>query len=341
MKHRLHFFLTLVIMIMSGVQASYGGWLSVEIRDVSGAHNVSGSIGVGETIRLIGIYSSDWKWPEWTYTGDPEIVSSRKDGTELYVTGKSEGATTIRFTASRLNTSTNIYESHTITVNITVWAPDPTSISLPETQGIAKGATVTLTPTFTPVYASKKNLTWTTSDSSIAIVNSSGEVTGVNLGTATITVTTKNNHSATCLVTVAPNIQFADATVKSLCIANWDTSGDGELNTAEATAVKDLGFVFRSNKEITSFNELQFFTGLEDIGGEFYDCSGLTSIIIPNSVTRIEVAFYDCSSLTSVTIPNSLTEIGPYAFENCNSLTSIIIPDSVTIIDTGAFQNCI
>ena len=43
----------------------------------------------------------------------------------------------------------------------------------------------------------------------------------------------------------------------------------------------------------------------------FSDCSGLTSVTIPNSVTSIgEHAFYGCSGLTSVTIPNSVTSIG-------------------------------
>jgi len=33
------------------------------------------------------------------------------------------------------------------------------------------------------------------------------------------------------------NITFADANVKAICVANWDTDGDGELNTTEAAAV--------------------------------------------------------------------------------------------------------
>ena len=48
------------------------------------------------------------------------------------------------------------------------------------------------------------------------------------------------------------------------------------------------------------------------IGEEaFVDCSGLTSVTIPNSVTSIgDGAFIGCSGLTSVTIPNSVTSIG-------------------------------
>ena len=78
------------------------------------------------------------------------------------------------------------------------------------------------------------------------------------------------------------------------------------------------------------------------IGKEvFSQCSGLTSITIPDSVTSIgSYAFYDCSGLTSVKIPDSVTSIGSSAFEDCSGLTSITIPDSVTSIGEDAFRGC-
>ena len=76
-------------------------------------------------------------------------------------------------------------------------------------------------------------------------------------------------------------------------------------------------------------------------GGAFSNCSGLTSVTIPNSVTSIgEWALNNCSGLTSVTIPNSVTSIGEWAFSFCSSLTSITIPNSVTNIGSYAFYNC-
>ena len=57
----------------------------------------------------------------------------------------------------------------------------------------------------------------------------------------------------------------------------------------------------------------------------FSNCSGLTSVTIPNSVTSIgDRAFSSCSGLTSVTIPNSVTSIGSNAFSNCSGLTSVV-----------------
>ena len=107
----------------------------------------------------------------------------------------------------------------------------------------------------------------------------------------------------------------------------------------------------------------------------FYDCSGLTSVSIPNSVTSIgEKAFYRCSGLTSVTIPSSVVYIRSGAFNYCSNLssinvasgnthyssidgvlynyvqdtliqcpgakTSVTIPNSVTSIGSSAFEDC-
>ena len=137
-------------------------------------------------------------------------------------------------------------------------------------------------------------------------------------------------------------ITFADQRVKELCVKKWDTNGDGELSKEEAAAVKDLGTLFKYERDISSFNELQYFTGLTSIGKYAFDgCNSLTSIVIPNSVTSIGYeAFSFCRTLTSISIPNSVTSIGSYAFKYCEGLTSITIPNSVTSIGSYAFYEC-
>jgi hypothetical protein len=73
----------------------------------------------------------------------------------------------------------------------------------------------------------------------------------------------------------------------------------------------------------------------------FYYCSFLKSIDIPEGVTYIgEYAFMGCASLTHITIPEGVTRIGTFAFFACNSLTSVTIPASVTSIGRGAFDYC-
>ena len=73
----------------------------------------------------------------------------------------------------------------------------------------------------------------------------------------------------------------------------------------------------------------------------FEDCKELTSVVIPNTVTRISWnAFDGCTGLKSIVIPNSVTEIGNQAFRGCTGLTNIIIPESVKKIDLSAFAGC-
>lgn len=63
--------------------------------------------------------------------------------------------------------------------------------------------------------------------------------------------------------------------------------------------------------------------------------------ILGDEITKIgSYAFFDCTGLTSVTIPNSVTSIGYRAFGNCSGLTSITIPDGVTSIGEYAFEGC-
>ena len=78
------------------------------------------------------------------------------------------------------------------------------------------------------------------------------------------------------------------------------------------------------------------------IGEEAFNYSKISSIIIPNSVTKIEsYAFQHCTELKSIAIPNSVTTIGSYAFDGCSSMTSVSIGKGTTSISTyGPFVGC-
>ena len=72
----------------------------------------------------------------------------------------------------------------------------------------------------------------------------------------------------------------------------------------------------------------------------FVICLELTSVTIPNSVTRIGIQAFQHCNLTSVTIPNSVISIGDQAFSQCYGLTSVTIPKSVTSIGYMIFGDC-
>ena len=108
-------------------------------------------------------------------------------------------------------------------------------------------------------------------------------------------------------------------------MANWDDTIISNIYNTE------LGYgIITFDNNITSIGRTTF-----------WDCSSLTSIIIPEGVTSIgDHAFYGCSSLTSITIPESVTSIGNFAFSGCSSLAEITIGNGVTSIGDSAFSNC-
>ena len=73
----------------------------------------------------------------------------------------------------------------------------------------------------------------------------------------------------------------------------------------------------------------------------FRECTTMTSVTIPDSVTKIDTsAFARCSNLTTVTIPDSVLSLGSDAFHNCTSLSSVTIGNGVTQIPAGVFDGC-
>lgn len=77
------------------------------------------------------------------------------------------------------------------------------------------------------------------------------------------------------------------------------------------------------------------------IGSHAFFGKGLTSIVLPNSITSIEDdAFSECINLNKINIPNSVTKLGKNAFFNCSSLSHIDIPNLVSTIGESAFYKC-
>jgi hypothetical protein len=114
-------------------------------------------------------------------------------------------------------------------------------------------------------------------------------------------------------------------------------------NTASVT-YKDRNFNSYSgtvNVPATVTHEGQTYTVTAVGRLAFYNCTGLTSVTLPNTVTLLDyAAFYNCTSLTSVNIPSSVTTLGEFCFESCESLASVTIPSGVTAIPRQCFLLC-
>ena len=133
-----------------------------------------------------------------------------------------------------------------------------------------------------------------------------------------------NNQGETSIII------FSDSKVKTICISNWDTDGDGELSELEAAAVTSLGDVFKKSA-IDTFDELRFFTGLTSIGSNAFENSTVKSLLLPESITSLDnYAFLNCMSLTTINLPAALQTVGKGALSGCTAMTSITVDESNT-----------
>jgi len=120
-----------------------------------------------------------------------------------------------------------------------------TGLNLDKTDATLQiGAALTLQPFISPSGADNKNVTWSSSDATVATV-ANGVVTGLSLGTATITATSEADPAirSTCSVTVTPS---AGQVIQ--------VSGDITENTTWYAAAKYMlsGFIYvRSGATLT------------------------------------------------------------------------------------------
>ena len=78
---------------------------------------------------------------------------------------------------------------------------------------------------------------------------------------------------------------------------------------------------------------------VKSIGSFAFSGSGLTDLVIPETVTKIEsLAFCYCKDLKSVTIPASVTEIDGNPFTDCPALSSIVVAEDNPVYDSR--DNC-
>lgn len=119
----------------------------------------------------------------------------------------------------------------------------PENVALNQTNiKISKGSTAELSATVYPSNAINKDVSWSSSNTSVATVDSNGKVTATGIGTATITVKTSNDKTAICNVTVNPflgdancngDIDIDDITLIQKYIADIVTIDDTQLKYAD------------------------------------------------------------------------------------------------------------
>ena len=171
----------------------------------------------GETVQLTATVIpsyADNKTVVWT-SSDEKVAIVDKDGK---VTAAGNGTATI--------TARTISGNHTASVTVTVNIPEKVveiekiTVSTDKKTLTKIGETTQLIVQIEPEDAQKQELTWTSSDERVAMVDKNGKVTAVGTGKAVITVTTKDRkHTATVEIIV----KIADEPTVNL------TTGFGKL----------------------------------------------------------------------------------------------------------------
>lgn len=166
---------------------------------------------------------------------------------------------------------------------------------------------------------------WVSSNPSVALVNTYGEITGVNVGETIITGETINGLKATALVRVE---EFT-----------FDFNGTEGNSTATVTGY------FGSNTEIDIPSEaINYSEGWETptpvtaIGDAAFESSNLTRASIPEGIEIIGNASFVNNELLTVEIPQTVTTIGIHAFSQ-NKISELNLPNNVNSIGAFAFSN--
>ena len=156
----------------------------------------TGTLLIGDTLTITATVTPD------TAT-DKSITWT--SGNEVVATVDSNGKVTAKSVGTAIITAKAGDKSDTCTITVKpIIAVTKVSITPPDSTKIKYGEAIDLVATVEPENATNKNVTWTSSDTTVATVDQNGRVAAQNkAGTATITVTTEDGgKTATCDITV-------------------------------------------------------------------------------------------------------------------------------------------
>ncbi|MBC3887860.1 leucine-rich repeat protein [Acetobacterium paludosum] len=243
---------------------------------------------------------------------------------------------------------------------------DKTSLSL----GVSENAQ--LNATIAPADATNPDVSWTSTDDSIATVGTDGTVNGLKEGLATITVSTQDgNKTATCEVTVKDlkkdiggvTVPFAGETpVKTIATTSqysgtvsWQKkvgSGltalpEGETfdgtNTYQATITLTIKKPYTAADISKNFFKVAGATATNDANTRM-----ITAVFVPTHQYKITndgmITGYSgpggIISVPAMVNHTAVTRVGNEVFKNQTAITEITLPATVTSIETAAFSGC-
>lgn len=281
---------------------------------------------------------------EYTLTwsiSDNSIATVYQNG---MITGKSVGYADLKVKADN-----GVYAM----CRVSVYRPTPTNVNMKSSLAMNVGDTYTLSPVVYPTN-SKYTLTWTSSDTNVATVSSSGEVTAKSAGTANITVTTDNGKTATCSVTVnaSPVVEyevkfsiygyeFGEVLHNGSKLVGETVSGYGSFKVAEGSDVA-LTVLPNEGYKINSVcvDNIDVADQLVNNVLTIRDIRENTSLVVSFELDETASDEPVVTSENTITLSNVTANIGttvsfPISLDNVNNITAfqmdLYLPTGITL----------
>lgn len=242
------------------------------------------------------------------------------------------------------------------------------TVSVP--QGMIPGETGNTTVSTRPANV-PTNLNYSSSDANVATIDNNGVITTVNSGTTNICVVDSISQLTSCAqlsvsapytgnadVTAIINARNAGDTVQLCSTSNMGSVSRMAIDGVEITPVSAYTFTDTNDHTLEvwylsssiPYDAFEYTARIKDViindrmtvigGRAFFNCSGLTSVVIGSGITTINNAAFKECALTGVVIPNSVTSLGTNVFEKCSGLTSISFGTGITVIPSACVMDC-
>ncbi|MBR3969556.1 MAG: leucine-rich repeat protein [Ruminococcus sp.] len=157
-------------------------------------------------------------------------------------------------------------------------------------------------------------------------------------------------------ISVLSALILSAAAMPMCAAAEGDTGLPPKEDSTEAVIVPDYVSGTYENLNYRQYSDHVVVEGRYDVKGDIvipsevnglpvtelgsFELSGITSVVIPDSVKKIGNFCFYFTNIKSIVLPDSVTIIGDNAFSGCGKLESIEIPDSVEKIGMSAFFGC-
>ncbi len=247
-----------------------------------------------DTQATFSVTASDaqiYQWQQSTDSGSSwtDISDATDDSYTTGTTNTSMNGYQYRCVVTGSGGVSVISQTATLTVQAKPASVPVTSVTLDKTElTLAEGGTATLTATVEPADATNKNVTWSSDKPAVATVEG-GTVTARGAGEATITVTTEDGEkTATCTVTVRPDIPPANPNYRITVEATQGGTVTADPTAAKAgatvtlTPVPDRGYQVGSVAVTDRFGDAVAVTEQAD---------GTYTFTMPNGQVTVTVTF--------------------------------------------------